>query len=94
MKKTDLLIGTLIAIAATAVGVFLYIGVFMVWLNHYTFEEGLRLTGMYGNMGKVITLGAILNIAIFFFLLKKNKDLMARGVVFGTILLALVTLFI
>jgi len=94
MKKTDLIIGALIAIAATALGVFLYIAVFMVWLNHYTFEKGLQLTGMYGNMGKVITLGAILNIAIFFLLLKKNKDLMARGVVFGTILLALVTLFI
>jgi hypothetical protein len=42
-------------------------------------------------MGKVITLGAIINILIFFYLLKKDKELMARGIVLATIILALAT---
>jgi hypothetical protein len=44
-------------------------------------------------MGKVMTLGAIVNIAVFFLLLHYKKELMARGIVLATIVLALLTLF-
>jgi len=90
MKKTDLLVGALIAIAACALGAFLFIAIF----TDYAFTEGLQIIESQGNLGKVITLGAVLNIAIFFLLLKNNKELMARGVVLGTILLTIFTLFV
>jgi hypothetical protein len=45
-------------------------------------------------MGKVITLGAIIDLILFFILLKINKDLMARGVVLATIILAIITMFL
>jgi hypothetical protein len=47
-----------------------------------------------GYLGKVITLGAILNLVAFFVLLKINRELMARGVVLATLLLALITMFL
>jgi len=90
MRKTDLLIGALIAIAAAAIGAFLFVAIF----TDYAFMQGLQIIKSQGNLGKVITLGAVLNIAIFFLLLKNNKELMARGVVLGTILLTIITLFV
>lgn len=47
-----------------------------------------------GFLGKLMTLGAVLNIGVFFFLLKIKKELMARGVVLATIILTIITLFI
>ena len=45
-------------------------------------------------MGKLLTLGALLNLLLFFALLKWNKELMARGVVLGSILLTILTLLV
>ena len=90
MKKTDLLIGTIIGFIATFLGVYLYLQFFM----HYDFSNGISGLKSQDILGKVITLGAILNIIAFFILLKMDKELMARGVVLATILLTILTLFV
>ncbi|MGH2665759.1 hypothetical protein [Flavobacterium sp.] len=90
MKKTDLLIGTLIGLATTLIGVYAYLTFFV----KIDFIEGIKGMKSEGHLGKVITLGAILNIIAFFILLRIDKELMARGVVLATILLTIVTLFV
>ncbi|WP_310554374.1 hypothetical protein [Flavobacterium sp.] len=90
MRKTDLLIGTIIGFATTFLGVVVFFELF----SDFGFVEGVKGMKSQGFLGKVITLGAILNIIVFFVLLKLNKELMARGVVLATILLALLTLFV
>lgn len=90
MKKIDLLIGMIIGFATTVIGVY----IFLEFYTHYGFENGIRGFRSQGILGKVITLGAILNIIAFFILLKFDKELMARGVVFATILLTIITLFV
>ena len=87
MKKSDLFIGFIIGILAASAGAFLFLLTFtkFQYLKFVIHEPGI--------MGKVITLGAIINILIFFYLLKKHKELMARGIVLSTIILALVTVF-
>ena len=90
MNKMDLLYGFLIAIVVTCIGSY----IFIVAFTQHNFEHGLLLLKSGGNLGKLITLGAILNFAIFFLLLKLNKELMARGVVFALIVLTIITLFI
>jgi hypothetical protein len=90
MKKTDLLIGLLIGLIAAFVGSFLFIKS----QTKYDLIEDFSILKNEGILGKVVALGAVLNIIIFFFLLKKNKELMARGVVLATIILAFYTLFI
>ena len=47
-----------------------------------------------GKLGKIITLGSILDLVAFGILLKLNKELMARGVVLAVIIMTLVSLFI
>jgi hypothetical protein len=90
MKKTDLLIGFFIGILSALLGTILFLKLFteVQTLNdfHIVREQGI--------LGKVLTLGAILNIIIFFILLKKNKELMARGIVLATIILAILTMFL
>lgn len=90
MKKTDLLIGFLIGLASAFLGMFLFLELF----TEQGFTEGVALMKKEGHLGKVITLGAILNIIAFFILLKMKKELMARGVVLATIVLALATVIL
>lgn len=90
MKKTDLLIGAIIGFVTTFLGTFLFFHFF----TDYSFLEGVKGMKSQGFLGKVITLGAILNLFAFFVLLKLNKELMARGVVLATILLAIITMFV
>jgi hypothetical protein len=90
MKKTDLLIGALIGFVATFLGTY----IFFTFCTEYSFLEGVKGMKSQGFLGKVITLGAILNLVAFFILLKLNKELMARGVVLATIILAIITMFV
>ncbi|MBF2091787.1 hypothetical protein H1R85_04615 [Flavobacterium psychrophilum] len=90
MNKTDLFIGALIGFVATFLGTYF----FFTFCTEYSFSEGIIGMKNQGFLGKVITLGAILNLVAFFKLLKINKELMARGVVLATILLAVFTMFV
>lgn len=89
MKKIDLFYGVLIGIVTAVVGIYL----FMEFVAGYELEEGYYILKSQGQVGKLIALGAILNLGMFFLLLKLNKELMARGVVFATLLLTILTLF-
>jgi len=89
-NKIDLLYGALIAVIASLIGAWLFIEL----VTPYGFLEGLEIMRAKGNLGKIITLGAILNLVAFFLLLRYKKELMARGVVLGTIILTIITLFI
>lgn len=90
MKKIDILLGALIGILSSAIGSFIFIEFF----TGYTFIEGIKIMKFEGQLGKIITLGSILNVLIFFVLLKFNKEMLARGVILGTIILTLITLFV
>ncbi|WP_136669347.1 hypothetical protein [Flavobacterium sp. H122] len=90
MKKIDLLIGVLIGFATTFIGII----IFFEFFSEYSFEEGIQSMKQLGYLGKVITLGAILNIAVFFGLLKFDKELMARGVVLATLILTVITMLV
>lgn len=89
MKKIDLVYGLIIGLLAAGIGVYLFIELF----TEYEFSTGISILKSQGQLGKLIALGAILNLVAFFFLLKINKELMARGVVLATLLLTVVTIF-
>ena len=90
MKKSDLLVGMLLGIFAAIFGTFIFIALF----TDYSFVDGVTIMKDAGYLGKIITLGAILNLIIFFVLLHYKKELMARGVVLATILLTIITVFV
>lgn len=90
MKKSNFLAGVLIGFIAPVIGSFIFIESF----TPYHFMDGIAIFKTQHVLGKIITLGAILNIATFFLLLQFNKELMARGIILATILLTIITLFI
>jgi hypothetical protein len=88
MKNKDIIIGFLIGLAGAFVGCF----IFLEFFTEYGFIDGFSVMKNGGFLNKVITLGAILNLIIFFILLQKNKDTMAKGVVFAMLILTIITL--
>lgn len=90
MNKIDLLTGFIIGIIACFIGMFLYITLAM----HKDFLAGFQMMKNEGHLGKIVTLGAILDLITFGILLKMNKELMARGVVLAVIALTIITLFL
>ncbi|WP_281227736.1 hypothetical protein [Flavobacterium aquiphilum] len=90
MNKTDLLIGFAIGILGCFLGMFLYITLIV----HTDFITGIQSMKNEGHLGKIVTLGSILDLIAFGILLKMNKELMARGVVLAVIALTITTLFI
>lgn len=89
MHKKDLLLGFIIGILASGLGCFIFVRFF----TNFDFITGIQSMKSEGKLGKLITLGTILDLIIFAVLLKLNKDLMARGVVLAVIMIAILTLF-
>ncbi len=85
----ELLIGFVIGILASLMGCFLFITFF----TDFDFLAGIQAMKSEGKIGKLITLGSILDLVAFGVLLKLNKDIMARGVVLAVIVIAIITLF-
>ena len=90
MNKRDLLIGFVIGILASILGSFLFITFF----TDFDFMAGIESMKSEGKLGKLITLGSILDLVAFGILLKMNKEIMARGVVLSVIVIAIITLFV
>ena len=90
MNKKDIIIGFVIGIIACVLGIFLFITFF----TDFEFMNGIRSMKSEGKLGKLITLGAILDLVAFGILLKMNKEFMARGVVLAVICIAVFTIFV
>jgi hypothetical protein len=90
MNKIDLLTGFVIGILTSLLGSYLFITFF----TDFDFINGIKIMRFEGKLGKIITLGSILDLGAFGILLKLNKELMARGVVLAVIIMTLVSLFI
>ncbi len=86
MKK-DILIGFLVSLFATFCGVFLY----TQYLSDRSFSETISIVQKGGILGTLIALSAIPNLFVFFIYIKKREDYKARGVLIGTMLIALLT---
>ncbi|WP_310377448.1 hypothetical protein [Flavobacterium sp.] len=88
-KRKDLLLGFILGIVASGLGCF----IFITFFTHFDFITGIQSMKSEGKLGKLITLGSILDLILFAVLLKWNKELMARGVVLAVIIIAIFTLF-
>jgi hypothetical protein len=89
-NKTDILLGFSIGIITSVFGCFLFILLF----TKFTFFAGIELMQAEGKLGKIITLGTVLDLGVFWTLLKLNKEFMARGVILAVIIITLITVLI
>ena len=89
-NKIEVLLGFIIGIITSVFGCFLFIELF----TKFTFFAGIELMQAEDKLGKIITLGTVLDLGVFWMLLKLNKEFMARGVILAVILLTLITVLI
>jgi len=90
MDKLDYVYGFLIGIIAAMLGSYLFVELF----TDHDFMEGVTILSYGGLLGRLIKLGALLNLGIFFILLKLKKDNIAKGVIAATISLAIISFFV
>jgi len=90
MKYIDVFLGFIIGLITAFLGGFLFLNFFTT----YNLFSDFNFILQSGILGKVLKLGAILNLAVFFLLLKLNKDFMARGIIITFVVLTLLAFFI
>lgn len=88
MIKRDLAIGFVIGIVACILGIFL----FVTFFTDFGFVAGINSMKAEGQLGKLITIGALLDLVAFGILMKINQEIMARGVVMSAICITIYTI--
>lgn len=88
---TELILGLLIGIVSNLAGSYLYL-FFLSNIKKLSFESTLKVTLEQGLLGTIIALGALLNFVAFFVFLKKKQYYRARGVIFATLIAAILIL--
>lgn len=91
MKNKEVIIGILAGLIANAIG--LYFAAMFLGKGDDVFTV-IKAAYAEGFFGKLVSLGAILNLITFFIFLKKKQDYRARGVLIATIFIAIFTFVI
>lgn len=81
----NILIGFIFSIIANGIGSLLYIVLF----SKYSIQTTITVAQEEDVLGNIIGLGALLNLLLFYFFLKKNRYYRARGVIMATLVAAL-----
>ena len=95
MVNKQIFIGMLLGLAANTIGLFT-VGFLMAKFSGRSdgIYKALLAAGSGNFIGKLISLGAIMNLVVFFYCLKKQQDARAAGVLAATVLIALFTFLI
>lgn len=95
MDKIQILKGFFIGILANGLGLFVVV---MTMAKSSGRNDGLlrvlEAAQAENFLGKLISLGAILNLICFFYFIRKKKDAFAAGVLIATLCMALITFII
>ncbi|APY10211.1 hypothetical protein BWZ22_02715 [Seonamhaeicola sp. S2-3] len=87
MKK-EIIIGMFVGLIANSIG--LIIAATLLGKGD-DFTTVIKAAAQEGFLGKLISLGAILNLIAFFIFIKKRQDYRARGVLLITVFIAVFT---
>ncbi len=82
MIKKELFIGFLVGLIANAIG---FIIAILIFGNGENISTAFQQSLAQGFFSKLISIGALLNLVVFFLFLKQKRDYRARGVIFATI---------
>ena len=91
MIKKEVFIGFFVGIIANGLGLIIAI---LLFGNGDSIETSIRQSISQDFFGKLVSIGAILNLIAFFLFIKMKRDYRARGVILATILIAIITFLI
>ena len=91
MIRREIFIGVVVGIIANILGLIIAI---LIFGNGGSIEASIRQSIAEGFFGKLVSIGAILNLVAFFSFIKMKRDYRARGVILATIIIAIVTFLV
>lgn len=91
MKNKDVIIGIIIGLIASAVGLTLSL---LFFGTGESINDSLNIALAQGVFTKLVSIGALLNLGAFFLYINTNKESRAKGVLIATIIVALITIII
>ena len=94
MRNRNLFIGIISGIVANFLGFLLARLMLMGEFSVINITNVVKQLYDDGLLNKLISLGAFLNLLIFFFFIKTNNDTKAAGVLISTIMIALLTIYL
>lgn len=90
MIKKEIAIGFVTGLLANSIGFIICVFIFSALSRHNLgFSETITASLENDSFGSLIVLGAIPNLLIFFFFLKKEQAYRARGVLLATLIAAI-----
>ena len=90
-NKKEVLLGVIYGVISSLIGLIIAI---LILSENSSIIESLKNSYYENFLGKLISLGAILNVIVFFVFIKKNQDQRAKGILLSTIFLAILTLIL
>jgi len=94
LNKKQILIGILSGFIANIVGIIISVIVLFQEFNISSIVKIINNSISDNFITKLISLGAIVNLVVFFIYLKYNYDERARGVLIATLITAILTIYI
>jgi len=89
MRRKDIIIGFIIGLLVSIIGIILFTAFIGMKLN-LTFDEIIDQGLSTKMLGKRASIGALLNLPVFYFFLSKKKDKIAQGILMSLLIVALV----
>lgn len=90
MITKELIFGFILGLVLAFIGTYLYVAAF----TEFNLLRDFAILNGNGLVGKVITLGSLLTVALFLYLFYNKKDDWAKGVLASIIVLLILTFFI
>ncbi|MGS2725228.1 hypothetical protein ACU8DI_01370 [Psychroserpens sp. BH13MA-6] len=92
MKNNQhLLKGIIIGLLASAIGLVI---VLLVFGKGNSIINSLDIALHTGVFTKLMSMGALLNLAAFFLFIKRHEDIIAKGVLIATVVVAILTIIV
>lgn len=89
--KKEIFIGFITGLIANGIGLIVAI---LIFGNGENLQTSIQQSIAQDFFGKLVSIGAILNLIAFFLFIKMKHDYRARGVILATILVAIVTFIV
>ena len=90
-NKKEIFLGFVLGLIATCIGLVITVFIFS---DNESIKQSIVNSYYQGFLTKLISLGSVVNVILFFVLIKKNKDIIAKGVLMATIVAAIITLIL
>ncbi|OUS03515.1 hypothetical protein A9Q86_00970 [Flavobacteriales bacterium 33_180_T64] len=91
MKNKDIIIGIIVGLIASSIGLLL---VLLFFGKGNSVSHSLHVAINNNVFAKLVSMGALLNLAAFFLFIKTKKDAKAKGVLIATVVVAIITIIV